>query len=67
VPRSWSKGKSRAEYQPPRNKGNGNLHGRWSAMGDGELTCSNLAFSGQRGHGSHAPALGEDGGRQAHR
>jgi hypothetical protein len=36
-------------------------------MGDDELTCSNSAFSGQRGHGSHAPALGEDGDRQAHR
>jgi hypothetical protein len=25
--------------------------------------CSSSTFSGQRGHGSRAPALGEDGGR----
>jgi hypothetical protein len=39
----------------------------WGAMDGSREVCSSSAFSGQRGHGSHAPALGEDGCRQAYR
>jgi hypothetical protein len=34
--KDWRRGgRSRTEHRSPRNKGGADLHGRWSAMGDG--------------------------------